>query len=576
MKKHNTYKSIKIYGLFMLLLGTLSCNDDLELLPEDSISDVSFWKNANDFELAANNFYFSLKTYSNEPDANSDIVTSCETYNTVSDGSYIPSEQSSVWNNTYNEIRGVNNLISKAQEYEGEVSEIQQYVGEAKFFRAYLYFRLLKNFGGVPLILKPLDIDSEELFAKRADRKEVVAQLLEDLQEAINMLPSAANLADEEEGRISSEAAESFMARVALFEGTWQKFRNNGSDAAEYLKIAADAANNVINSGAYGIFDQLGDDSYRYLFLIDNNAVAKSNPLNLNKSDINEFIITRKYSFEFGITNGHSHGVTQENAPTKKMADFYLCSDGLPIDKSPLFQGRSTFTSEFENRDNRMRNSLAIPGIRYYSYGALGRDFDNSENPGEGTGIHKANFGENTCTGYTLIKFTTEKKDISLGQEETDYPVLRYSEVLLIFAEAKYELNGSITDEELNRSINLLRNRAKLPSLTNAFVESNALDMREEIRRERTVELFMEGFRLEDLKRWKTAETELPKSLRGILYDNTAYADDPDYDKLERFDENGFYVWQFSANRRFEEKHYLFPLPTQQVELMGIEQNPGW
>lgn len=208
----------------MLLLSTLSCNDDLELLPEDSISDVSFWKNANDFELAANNFYFSLKTYSSEPDANSDIVTSCEWYNTVSDGSYIPSEQSSVWNNAYNEIRGVNNLIVKAQEYEGgEVSEIQQYVGEAKFFRAYLYFRLLKNFGGVPLILKPLDIDSEELYAKRADRKEVVAQLLEDLQEAINLLPSAGNLADEEEGRISSEAAESFMARVALFEGTWQK-----------------------------------------------------------------------------------------------------------------------------------------------------------------------------------------------------------------------------------------------------------------------------------------------------------------------------------------------------------------
>lgn len=148
---------------------------------------------------------------------------------------------------------------------------------------------------------------------------------------------------------------------------------------------------------------------------------------------------------------------------------------------------------------------------------------------------------------------------------------------MLNYAEAKYELDGSISDADLDLSINLVRSRGKLPALSNAFVSGNGLDMREEIRRERTVELVLEGFRLDDLKRWKTAETEMPKAVRGILYSGTEFENDPLYDALRSsLDGEGYYVRQGEAKRQFLEKHYLFPLPTREVNTMGLKQNPDW
>ena len=566
----------RIIRITVVIFLLQSCNEKLNLIPEDFISDASFWKTENDFKIAATNFYFTLKGWQSEPDGESDLMTTCQYFNSISDGSYITSEQSSTWDNAYKDIRGFNYLIAKREGYKGNTTDIDRYIGEAKFFRAYVYFNLLKNYGGVPIILEPLDTDSEELYKKRDTREAVVDQIITDLDASIAVLPSESDIVDQDKGRISKQGAQGFKARVALYEGTWQKFRENHERAEILLQYVVNASNNVINSGEFELFKALGDSSYKYLFLIDNNAIAKSNPLGLNKSDNKEYIIMKKYSYELGITNGHSHALYMRIAPTKKMADMYLCSDGLPINKSPLFLGKGTMTSEYKNRDLRLQNSFMIPGKRYYSYGALGRDFDNSDNPGEGMGLHKAVFGANTCTGYSIIKTVTEKKDISSGLEEADYPVLRYSEILLIYAEAKYELDGYISDADLDKSLNIVRDRVNMPHLTNTFISTNGLNMREEIRRERAVELLIEGFRLDDLKRWKTAEIEMPKSLRGIKYTNTEYEENPDFDKLDQFDNEGFYVWQFAENRSFENKHYLFPLPTVQVDMMELQQNPGW
>lgn len=161
----------------------------------------------------------------------------------------------------------------------------------------------------------------------------------------------------------------------------------------------------------------------------------------------------------------------------------------------------------------------------------------------------------------------------------TDYPVIRYAEVLLINAEALFERNGFITDAQLNQTINLLRARAGVAPLTNAFAQQYGLDMRTEIRRERTVELCFEGFRFDDLRRWGTAAAEMPEALEGVKWTGTQYAADPQWadDKLN-IGADGYVVVESAADRKFDpNKNYLFPLPTRQILLdPKLTQNPGW
>jgi starch-binding outer membrane protein, SusD/RagB family len=164
-------------------------------------------------------------------------------------------------------------------------------------------------------------------------------------------------------------------------------------------------------------------------------------------------------------------------------------------------------------------------------------------------------------------------------QSGLDRVLIRYAEVLLTLAEAKYELNNSISDADLDATINQLRPRAGLPKLTNAFVTTNLLNMRNEIRRERRVELAQEGFRYWDLLRWKTAEIELPKALYGIIkfaeLGNVTTPSDP-------ANENAL-IAQAASSRRFNPaRDYLWPIPLQEFNIDGtdgtitLKQNPGW
>lgn len=159
---------------------------------------------------------------------------------------------------------------------------------------------------------------------------------------------------------------------------------------------------------------------------------------------------------------------------------------------------------------------------------------------------------------------------------------MRYGEVLLSYAEATYELNETISDEELNLSINKLRSRFstdenQLPSLTNAFASQHGLDMREEIRRERIVEMAVEKLLYDDIIRWKRAEIELPKSIMGIKFDQEMYPKMvPGKDVM--VDADGFVITQDKSTRSFDvSKHYLFPLPLREINLnTNLKQNPGW
>jgi hypothetical protein len=357
---------------------------------------------------------------------------------------------------------------------------------------------------------------------------------------------------------------------VALFEGTWRKFRNEDG-ANEYMDIALEAANAVINSGQYGLFTGAGAESYLKLF----DEQGDNTP---------ECILDRRYE---SLVNGHDFTYRMQLngfLPTKRLADMYLCTDGLPVDRSPLFQGYEKRTSEFENRDPRMTQTIMIPGTLSYAYLHSGQ----IENwPFYPQGVY--------TTGYIIYKYVLQNPDYQMPpynrQQTSDRHIIRYAEVLLILAEALYEKNGSISDDDLNKTVNLLRQRAGMPTpLTNAFVTANGLNMRDELRRERTVELALEGFRRDDLRRWKTAETELVKAIRGIKIVGTEWTEpilvageDKNPYGLEawqsRADAEGFLIGEAaSARANFNPaKHYLLPLPAKEIQLNpNLQQNPGW
>ena len=343
------------YKYIFLILLLAGCKKTLDLTPEDQISDASFWKTPAHFELAANDFYYALKEVPQYIDNNSDIAFGSGA-NPVSDGSYLPTANSSVWDNAYKNIRAINYLLQKAPG-SNLGSAIDRPVGEAFFFRAYNYWNLVESFGGVPKIDKVLDVNSKELYLPRSTQSEIVDFMLDDLDSAFNKLPKQSGLSSAELGRVTQGAVLALKARVALFQGTWAKYHGEG-DGSKYINIAVDAAEKLVSSNEYALYTDQGASSYKYLFI-------------LKGDDSKEVILARRY-----YANRMVHNWTRElwfnyMVPTKNLADMYLATDGLPIDKSPRFQGYNTQTSEFQNRDPRMAMTFIVPGSTIFFEGGL-------------------------------------------------------------------------------------------------------------------------------------------------------------------------------------------------------------
>ncbi|MCE8990905.1 RagB/SusD family nutrient uptake outer membrane protein [Bacteroides thetaiotaomicron] len=567
-----TLKAILVMALGCL---TYSC---LDLDPKDQIADGNYWQEASDFKLFANQFYGWTRDFSNSvydaphSDKRSDLILDKSGTNVYSNGTNsIPTGDNNYTDN-YNRIRRTNILLQKADSY-GNQSDIEQYIGEAKFFRAYCYFELLQLYGDVIITKKPLDVTDPEMKVARNDRSEVVDFMIQDLKDAAGQLPLTSAV---ENGRVGSEGAWAFLSRVALYEGTWQKFRGNEARGKELLDVAAKAAKEVINSKNFSLYTPaiLGDSAQKYMFILED---VKSNPAGLLKASNTEYIFSRRHD---ETLNPIGKNITKEclaNAQqiAQKFAALYLCQDGLPIEKSSLylFKVDGIIAHEYQNRDNRMLYTLCVPGGYYWSN-------ENSRVNWTSDAADKASasikgYSPANGSGYANQKWAAERK-VQTNSEGYDYPVIRYAEVLLNYAEAVYERDDAISDDDLNISLNLVRNRINksMPKLSNNLVTANGLNMREEIRRERTVELFNEGFRIDDLKRWKTAETEMPKDFLGIKWTGTEYATKwPNVSYVKNSD--GYIILE--TGRKWESKHYLYPLPTDQLQLNpNLKQNPGW
>lgn len=590
MKKILNY--IVLGGLF---LGLSGCQDEfIDLNPPGQFTDAVYFKKPSDFKAYATGFYGQLQGWDfGNMDNGSDLSANANGNGTAL-GQGTIATGSTNWD--YGGIRVCNILLDKANEYSGEGS-ISQYVGEAHFFRAYAYFNLLKTFGGVPLVTTVLDTNSPELFKPRNSRYEVVAQILSDLDKAISNLPTEQNLAGADKGRISKWAAMALKAQAELYEATWEKYVGQEADGDGiaigggttgynpanvniYLADAAAMCKEIMDNGGYELWNKNADSkmanlSSWYLFNLED---AGSNPGGYDKSTNKEFILYSVYDYTLKQSRKNISWTCWQLYPSRKFVDMAVCTDGLPASKSPLFQGYQTTTSEFQARDLRLLNYLysatTAPTSVTLDFGSLGSS---------GYGNSK----------YAVYGFGTRRLD---NTESANWPIIRLAEVYLMYAESLYELNGGITDEQLNASINKLRDRAKVAYLTNALASANGLDVKQEIRRERAVELYREGKRFDDLKRWGILEESLNPSRLGRVVGSASYTTpfkDASGNPTAAYKANTYVfgeetvetpkgvlncvVIDSKLNHSVAKKHYLYPIPQSQMLLNNkLLQNPGY
>ena len=637
-----------IAAVLITALAMTSCTDWLDQKPISNVTTGSYFQQASDFDNAANRLYdqcygWATTFSSNEMfainfDMGSDLNSS---QNEEVSGTKGVSTSDTYYTKAYQCLRHVNNLLDQAEAYTGG-GNINNAVGTAHFFRAWWHFFLLKRFGGITLMTTAPNTTSEIVWGPRNSRYEVVASILDDLTKA-QQLMTATKASTGNNGSLTIEAVCAFKARVALFEGTWEKYNGVGSADAtngdgtnsgagtavpsgypsveELLNIAKTESAKFVNgvyANEYSIWMGAEDNAIEdyqqkssfYLFCLEGSG---SNPNGQDKATNDEAIFRKCYDYAqqrySNMNLTHSAGGA---SGTRKLMDMYLCTDGLPINISPLFKGYHGFATEFENRDARMNSLFSVPGRRYWksnSEGGVPANYSIAPADDAGTSISMPNMRTYSVVSYGGRKFTSEESRAEYQQSQ-DYMHIRLAEMLLTYAEATIELSGSISDSDLNNTINKIRKRAHIADLTNALVNNNGLDMKEEIRRERALELFAEGFRVSDLCRWGIAEKELarptcsyyveyegvptmfatendPNNASQKIYDSsvwagkgyvtTADADQSTYTAGMPKVKAGSLIIETSNNRIFSKKNYLQSIPTNEIELNPeLKQNPQW
>ncbi|WP_321373342.1 RagB/SusD family nutrient uptake outer membrane protein [uncultured Draconibacterium sp.] len=586
-------RKILYISLACVLLLTACQDTYLDLDPQDSITEAAYYKTPEHFKSASNDLYFNLTGWRTlwggveYFDFGSDLNGLTQDYGRGHDE--IP-QSDDFWTNNYKYLRKVNMVLQKAEEYEGDASEIEEYVATAYFFRAFHHFFLMQRFGGVPIVTEVLDVNSESLTSPRNSRYEVFAQILADLDMAIGNLPTESEIAEADKGKISKYAAMAFKAKALLFEGTWEMNVGNSTDGdgvsagagsnkpsgymstSEMISEANSLAKNVMDNGGYSLWnhnEELDNLSNLYLFNLED---AGSNPAGLEKASNNEFILYQKFDYNlYQSRKIVSHVFGGRGAPSRKFMDMFLCADGKTIYDSELFEGYETCASEFQNRDYRMTSYFAdhetwdtwTPGTLELLLGSV---------------------------GWSNRKFYTYQYGSYRAQNEEsyDYPIIRLAEVYLIYAETLYLMNGSLTDAQMAESINLIKARAGLPGITNAILADNGMDIWEEIKRERAVELYLENSRYFDLKRWAEAEEALSDDICGPIVEGNEYEGNPDLYNPEAYPygtkkittpmgDLDAVIVDPSTVRNFQRMHYLFPIPIDQLDLNeNLLQNPGY
>ena len=580
----------KIIALFLVAFAFASCDSYLDRTPMDSNSDATNWTSESALEIYAWSLYNNFDAFGSGW-TRGQYLSESMSDDYVQDSYSKPTESApssnSAWSSPYVEIRRANILLSRVDVVPNlSDAAANHWRGVARFFRAQQYFDLVTTFGDCVWVDKEVDIDdTEALNQPRTDRVTVMKNVCADLEFA------AANCRYTTDNTINNMCANALLSRVALFEAAWQKYHaNNSAEAAYFYGVAKKAAAAVISSGKYSIHND-------YI----------SNYISKDLKGNSEMILYKIYSHTSEgakVTQAHamqgwSNSSSKAWGLTKSAVENFTFADGLPIHMGEYSD--ATIEDIFANRDARLSlicdpEIVCTVGFAYTQ-------------------------GVNSSTGYYTDKFV-DWNDYgtttwSAPYNTTDAPIYTLSEVMLNYAEACAELedlgSAAMSQNDLDISVNIIRaNHAKLPALTYAGkgkVSVNGVEITAdpkntegistllwELRRERRSELMCDGFRYEDLLRWKQGYlldfSKNPDGYRGISKAALeAYVEAHKGEDLHKgqsmatIEENNFfddeYLIGFNIsvnNRKFDEnKNYLEPIPSTQITLHpALGHNPGW
>lgn len=576
----------------VLMAGAIclaGCSKDfLERYPTDQVAPQNFFRSENEFISYTNGFYTDLPdaTYVYGESADN-IVKS--TVNAEVAGNRIVPTVDSKWG--WSALRSINFLLNNPSAVNFHDQNIRdRYFGVARFFRAIFYFEKVRIYGDVPWYGVVIENnDAENLMKPRDSRVLIMDSIMADLDFAIAHLPAERNVE-----RVTRWTALALKSRIGLYEGTWRKYHNefNLPGAEQLLQQCVDASQRFMDESGYTLYTKTSGPSgkaYQDLFA------------SINADDVaEEVILTRRYSNELALRHNLQFYITARTQGKpgleKSLVNSYLMADGTRFTDRAGYETMQ-FYDEVQNRDPRLAQTIRTPGYRRIGQTtSLAPDF------------------EATMTGYQPIKWMNIVAMDGNSQSYHDMVLFRTGEVLLNFAEAKAEL-GTLTQEDIDRSIKRLRDRVSMPNLNMAAANANPdpylADMYQnvtgtnkgvilEIRRERRIELVMENnFRWEDLMRWKEGHL-LERPFLGMyfpgagLYDlNRDGRNDVEiYDgarppatgpyqiaSSELTNSNGGYIF---TNRNIiktfrEDRDYVWPLPIEDLELnSNLEQNPNW
>lgn len=613
-------KYISIMTMFASVSLLSGCSDFLEKYPQDAMSDQDYFTKDTDLEYYMNGLYDGILRsanyykWSNLNTANDDWAGESPSETLMQHStSGLASETSGTWNNAYDYIRKVNYFLENAYRVPNMGKIGKHYLGEGYYCRAVKYFDLLQTFGGVPYISKVLNVDSEELYTPRSSRKEIVEKIIADLDSAI-LYCDWKGEGEASAGRINKEAALVMQSRVALYEGSWEyyhgkkgsKFQVQGSDGSVFLKKGIEAGEQLIEKYGSNIYRGSSENEYFDYF---------------NQSDYEKIqgaFLYKVYSRSLGIINnwGRSYAEGVNAGLTKSAIDAYVMSDGKPIEVSTVILDNQTMNELCLKKDPRLSQTIWYPAKgRFIDYLV---DAYKTSYPG----LIQNQQRNPAYTGFRIWKGTSfDPAEIDNG--EVDDLILRYEEGLLNYVEAKAIL-GLVTQDDLDKTINVIRSRVNLPNMSLSEVngwnidydkrngyDPSAPNIVNEIRRERRVELMLEGLRFMDIKRWAMLDDVFNgwKPVGAYAQEYVDYWNNPDrlaadgFDwkspkevKLEKginYDTIGDYINPFFKHADFQlnsgrgyyvdpDRDYLSSIPREEITLyknkgnVTLEQNPGW
>ena len=592
-------KNIILYSFIALLSGTAGCSDMLDQYPLDAISPETYYNNADELRSATNQFYGMFPGAASGYTESADVVCTFNLPAEVQGIRTVPTSGGG-WNWEY--LRAVNFYLSHSVRCD-DVDAREHFDGIARFFRAYFYFEKVKRFGEVPWFDRELSSTDPELFRPRDSRDFIMDKILDDLTYAINNISDKKDLYN-----VTHWTALALKSRICLFEGTYRKY--HGIPGYEkFLDECATTSKLFIDNAPYAIY-KTGAQPYRDLFS-SMNAIEE------------EVILARDYDRAQNVmheANANTLSPTYGRpGMNKKIVNSYLMTNGDRFTDQPGYETMQYY-DEMQNRDPRLTQTVVGPGYMRINSDA----------------VSSPNFGAST-TGYQITKWVTDASGDGYLGSSNDYILFRAAEVYLNYAEAKAEL-GTLTQEDLKISIKKIRDRVGMPNIDMDAANANpdpylcALESGYqnvtgpnkgvilEIRRERTIELLLEGFRYYDIIRWKEGKV-FEQPYKGMYFPGlTQGSGDNRYDvfdmndgtvgdkekvdiciytgkkpsvkNIRKFyklgdefvltngDKGNIICHDIEKEPRQwrEDRDYLYPIPTQERLLSNgtLSQNPNW